>query len=231
MLTFFLPDILQREMDPTPGEKLKKFFTTSKPSHFKNNEIVLRAGDHRSSAFYLKRGYVKDSASSRDGREFTLFIFKPEDIFSYSWIFNKIHNGHSFRAMGECTILEKNRESFLLFLEQNPDVQFMIAQNISIRMRGLMQRMEQMAFGSATQKVASIILILGERFAKSDNGMINIPLKLTQQDIADLIGISRETASIEINKLTVQNIITHASGRYSIIDPKKLVKYSHLTTY
>lgn len=218
-------------MDLTPSEKLKKFFATSKPSHFKNGEIVLRAGDQRSAAFYLKRGYVKDSASSRDGREFTLFIFKPEDIFSYSWIFNKIHNGHSFRAMGECTILEKNRESFLLFLEQNPDVQFMIAQNISIRMRGLMQRMEQMAFGSATQKVASIILILGERFAKSENGMINIPLKLTQQDIADLIGISRETASIEINKLTVQNIITHASGRYSIIDPKKLVKYSHLTIY
>lgn len=216
-------------MDLTPSEKLKKFFATSKPSHFKNGEIVLRAGDQRSAAFYLKRGYIKDSASSLDGREFTLFIFKPEDIFSYTWIFNKIHNGHSFRAMGECTVHEKNREAFLLFLEQNPDVQFMIAQNISIRMRGLMQRMEQMAFGSATQKVASIIHILGERFGKEDGGKINIPLKLTQQDIADLIGISRETTSIEINKLTVQNILTHMSGRYVITDPKKLLKYSHLT--
>jgi len=216
-------------MELTPGEKLRKFFATSKPNHFKKGDIVLRVGDQRSVAFYLRKGFIKDSAISHDGREFTLFIFKPSDVFSYTWIFNKIHNGHAFRAMTDCSILGKNRESFLLFLEQNPDVQFMIAQNISIRMRGLMQRMEQMAFGSATQKVASIIHIIGERFGKEDGGKINIPLKLTQQDIADLIGISRETTSIEIHKLATQNILTHTSGRYIIANPKKLLKYSHLT--
>ncbi len=217
-------------MDPTPREKLKNFFSSSRPSYFKKGEIVLRAGDHSNAAFYLKRGYIKDSANSNDGREFTLFIFKPEDVFSYSWIFNKIHNGHSFRAMTDCSILEKNRESFLLFLEQNPDVQFMIAQNISIRMRGLMQRMEQMAFGSATQKVSSIIHILGERFGNGENGKIVIPLRLTQQDIADLAGISRETTSIEINKLVVDGIISRETGYYTILFPNKLLKLAALTS-
>ena len=217
-------------MGLNPSEKMKRFFATSKSTNFKKGEIVLRAGDQRSAAFYLKRGYAKDSSMSLDGREFTLFIFKPEDIFSYSWIFNKTHNGHSFRAMTDCAIIEKNREAFLLFLEENPDVQFMIAQNISMRMRGLTQRMEQMAFGSATQKVASIMSILGERFGKEVDNKIVISLRLTQQDIAELIGISRETTSIEINKLTVENVLSHALGHYIINNPKLLLKYSRLSS-
>ena len=215
-------------MDIPAEEKLKKFFSTSKPNNFKRGEIVLRAGDQRSSAFFLKKGYIKDSAVSMDGREFTLFIFKPGDIFSYTWIFNKVHNGHAFRAMTEGSFLEKNREAFLLFLEGNPDVQFMISQNISIRLRGLCQRMEQMAFGSATQKVASIMLILAERFGKEVHGNTYIQLSLTQQDIAELIGVSRETTSIELNKLMVEGIITRKSGSYTVEIPKKLQKLAAL---
>ncbi len=215
-------------MDVDPGEKLKRFFSTSKPTNFKRGEIVLRAGDHRSSAFYLKRGYIKDSAVSFDGREFTLFIFKPGDIFSYAWIFNKAHNEHSFRAITESVILEKNRESFLLFLEENPDVHFLISQNIAIRLRGLTQRMEQLAFGSATQKVASILLILGERFGKEKSNKTEIPVSLTQQDIGELIGISRETTSMEISKLMSDEIVSRKSGHYTIEKPKSLQKLSKL---
>ena len=230
MLTNYPTDILtsRQYMDHTPSEKLKRFFVTSTPNRFKKGETILRPGDQRSSAFYLKKGFVKDSAISHDGREFTLFIFKPEDIFSYTWIFNKIHNGHFFKAMVETVIYEKNRESFLLFLEKNPDVQFMLAQNITIRLGGLTQRMEQLAFGNATQKVASIISILGERFGRQTEKGIQIPISLTQQDIAELIGISRETTSIEINRLMVDEIIERYSGTYIIIRPQKLQKLSKL---
>ncbi len=215
-------------MELTPSEKLKRFFVTATPTRFKRGETILRPGDQRSSAFYVKRGFVKDTALSHDGREFTLFIFKPEDIFSYTWIFNKVQNGHFFKAMNEAVVYEKNREALLLFLEKNPDVQFMIAQNITIRLGGLTQRMEQLAFGNATQKVASIMSILGERFGKQTEKGIQIPISLTQQDIAELIGIARETTSIELNRLMADEIIERVSGMYIIIRPQRLQKLSKL---
>ena len=217
-------------MELTPSEKLKNFFADSVPTKARRGEVVLRPTDLRSSAFYIHKGYAKDTAISHTGREFTIFIFKPEDIFSYTWIFNKVRSaGHTFRAMTECILYEKNREAFLLFLEKNPDVQFMITQRISTRMRGLILRMEQLVFGGATQKVASIMEILAERFGKETTKGIQIQIPLTQQDIADLIGISRETTSIEINKLVQEGVIERNSGNYVIKNSKKLQRLTRIS--
>ncbi len=211
-------------MDLAPSEKLKRFFATSKPAHYRKGEIVLRLGEIRSGAFFVKNGYIKDSSLSPDGREFILFVFKPGDIFSYSWIFNKTPNEHSFKAMTDCVVYEKTREGLLLFLEQNPDVQFMIVQSVVIRMSGLMKRMEHIAFGTAQQKISSIFSILAERFGKTTDKGITIPISLTQQDISELIGMSRETTSIEIKKLLDSGVIIRSSGNYSIVNVEKLNK-------
>ena len=211
-------------MDFTPSEKLKLFFATSNPSFFKKGDVVLRIGDELMASYYVKKGLIKDSSISFEGHEFTLFIFKPEDIFSYNWIFNQIPNEHIFRALTDCVIYQKSREGLLLFLEQNPDVMLMITQKIVIRLRGLTQRMEHLAYGTARQKVSSIINILSERFGKQNEKGVTISMKLTQQDISELIGLSRETTSIEINKLREEKILSLASGYYTILNLKVLQK-------
>lgn len=213
-------------MSKTPSEKLREFFANSKPAFYKKGDVVLRIGDARGGAFFVKRGYVKDSTLSPDGREFTLFIFKPDDIFSFNWIFNEVPNEHSFRAMSDCVIYEKSREGLLLFLNENPDVQFMITQNLTARLRGLMQRIEYMAFGNAYQKVSAIFLILAERFGKTISGGLSIPIRLTQKDVGELLGISRETANIEIKKLIDAKILHRSSGIYTVVDVKKLHRAS-----
>lgn len=216
-------------MDPTPSEKLFKFFSSSKPAYYRKGDIVLRTGDARSGAFFLKKGYVKDSCLSVDGREFTLFIFRPNDLFSYNWIFNQIPNEHSFRAVTDCIIYEKSREGLILFFDQNPDVQFLITQNIVRRLRGLTQRIEGIVFGSASRRVCSIFFILGERFGKLGEKGIVIPIPFTQRDIAELIGMSRETTSIEIKKISDSGIITRPGGHYVIAKPKILKRLAGVT--
>lgn len=211
-------------MEELPSQKLKKFFASSRPIFYKKGEIVLRIGETGSGAFYIKSGYIKDASVSPDGREFTLFIFKPGDLFSYNWIYNRIPNVHSFKAMTDCVVYEKTREGLLLFLEENPDVQFMISQNIVTRMRGLMQRMEHMAFGTASQKVCSIFSILADRFGKPTLKGVYISLALTQQDVAELIGLARETTSIEIKKLMDEGLILRTSRNYIVKSVKAINK-------
>ncbi len=215
-------------MISTSNELLKEFFASAKPSYFRKGDVVLRIGDVRGGAYYLKKGYIKDSSVSADGREFILFIFQPTDVFSYNWIFNQTPNEHSFRAISDCVVYEKSREGFLLFLEQHPDVFLMITQRIVRRLNGLMQRMENLAFDNALKKVGSILCILGERFGKKTEKGIVIPIPLTQQDIANLIGLSRETTSIEIKKIMEMNILTRSSGLYVITKLKELQKISSL---
>lgn len=216
-------------MEEIPSNKLKKFFATSRPIYYRKGEIVLRIGETGQGAFYIKNGYIKDSCVSPDGREFTLFIFKPGDLFSYNWIYNRVPNEHSFKAMTDCIVYEKTREGILLFLEQNADVQFMISQNIVKRMRGLMQRMEYMAFGTALQKVASIFAVLAERFGKETERGIYISLALTQQDVSELIGLSRETTSIEIKKLMNNGLLLRTSRNYIVKSLKSLKRRASIS--
>lgn len=209
-------------MELLPSQKLKAFFASSRPIFYKKGDIVLRVGETKSAAFYLRNGYIKDSSFSKDGREFTLFIFKPGDIFSYNWIYNKVPNIHSFKAMTDCVVIEKTREELLSFLQENSDVQFMISQNIVSRLHGLMQRIENLAFGTAAQKVCSIFVILAERFGRESKKGIYISLALTQQDISELIGLTRETTSIEIKKLINKRLIVRTSQNYIVTNIKSL---------
>lgn len=213
-------------MISTPSELLKEFFANSKASFFKKGDIVLRIGDIRAGAYYLKKGYIKDSSVSQDGREFILFIFQPNDVFSFNWIFNQTPNAHSFRAMTDCVIYEKSREGLLLFLEQHPEVLLMITQRLVRRLNGLMQRIENLAFDNAQKKVGSIIHILGERFGKKTERGIVIPIPLTQLDVSNLIGLSRETTSIEMKKIMEMGILTRSSGYYVIKNVKELQRIS-----
>lgn len=216
-------------MELSPSEKLKKFFATSKPTFFKKGDIVLRAGSTPRSAFYLSKGYIKDSSFSSDGREFTLFIFRPSDLFSYNWIFNELPNEHAFRAISDCTVYEKSRESLVEFLNANPNILFMISQMIAIRLRGLLKRIEIMAFGNASQRISSTFYILTERFGTSKENGITIPIALTQKDIAELTGLSRETASIEVKKLIDMNVLSRQSGLYIAKDINKLIKLGNIS--
>lgn len=208
------------------SEQLEKFFATSKPLFYKKGDVVLRVGETGTGAYYLKKGYIKDSSVSADGREFTLFIFQPNDIFSYNWIFIQTPNEHSFRAMTDCIVYEKSREEMMLFLEKNPEMLLMITRKVARRLKGLMQRMENMVFDNSFKKVGSMFCILGERFGKKTKKGIVIQIPLTQQDVANLIGLSRETTSIETKRIIDMSILARSSGLYVIKEPEELQRIS-----
>lgn len=213
---------------PKPQIKLEQFFSKNKPLFYKKGNTVVRPEDTPQGIYYLKKGYIKDSSVSREGQEFTLFIFKPGDIFPYRWAFADLPIEHSFSAMTDCIAIRRNRDQFIKFVNENPDVLFLITQKLLIRLRGVLQRLEHMAFGNARKKVASIFVILGDRFGDKEDGQIKIDIPLSHKDIAELVGVTRETASIEIKKLEKEDLIKRTSRRYIIKRPRKLTEESHL---
>jgi len=70
-------------------------------------------------------------------------------------------------------------------------------------------RMEYLVFGNAYAKVASIIIICAERFGRKRGKKIVIQVPLTHNDIANLVGITRETASLELKKLENKGLIDY----------------------
>ena len=210
-------------------EKLNKFFSKFKKYHYKKGEVILRGGDAPQGVYFIDKGYVKDYAISKDGEELTLIIFKPEDFFPMQWVFNDRPNLHYFDAMSAVELWRCPKEDFINFIEANPEIFFELTGHITLRLSGILQRMEYLAFGNAYQKVASIIMICAERFGeKKANGWI-IHIPLTHKDVAMLVGMTRETVSIEIKKLERKGIIEYKGRSIFVKDSVRLQEESLLS--
>lgn len=197
-------------------EKLNKFFSGFKKLSFKKGELILRADDKPPGIFYLKRGYTRLYSLSKDAQELTLIIFKAGNIFPLMWAINDTSNTYYLEAITTVELYQAPREEFLRFIKNDNEVLFEITRRILMRFGGILNRMEYAIFGRARSKVASIILICAERFGiKAKQGII-IQVPLTHQDIANLIGVARETVSIEMEKLQKKGLIYH-QRKYLVI--------------
>lgn len=209
-------------------DKLNGFFSKLKKHHYKKGEIILRGGDSPQGVYFIDKGYVKDYSISKEGEELTLIIFKSEDFFPMQWVFNNKPNTHYFEAMSAVELWRCPKEEFINFIEANPEIFFELTSHILTRMGGIMQRMEYLAFGNAYEKVASILMICAERFGKKEGEEIIIQVSLTHRDIANLLGLTRETASIEIKKLERKNLIAYRGRHLVVKDVSGLKKESIL---
>lgn len=213
-------------MSISATRKLESFFSRFKKYHYKKGEIILRGGDTPYGVYFINKGYVKDYSISKDGEELILIIFKPGDFFPIIWAVNNTARTYYAEAMTSVEVWRAPREKFLEFITANPDVLLELTSKILIRFGGVLQRMEYLAFGNAYEKVASIVLICAERFGKKEGKNIVIQVPLTHKDIAELLGVTRETASIEMKKLEKKEIISYRSKFIRVKNLNRLRKES-----
>ena len=190
----------------------------------------MRAGDIPLGVFYLKRGFVRVYSISKVGEELTLIIFKRGDFFPLVWAINNAVVDYYVEAMTACELARVPREEFVKFVKENPDVNFELTSRMLLRFLGLMRRMEYLVFGNANNKVASILLICAERFGKKAGLQIIIEVPLTHSDIASLVGLTRETASIEMKKLENKGLIAYRGHLLVVKNLRRLRRQSLLDT-
>ncbi len=188
----------------------------------------MRAGDPPLGVFYLKRGFVRVYSISKNGEELTLIIFKAGDFFPIIWAVGSAQNEYFVEAMTTCELVRVPREEFVSFVKSNSDINFDLTRRTSVRLGGLMRRMEYLVFGNANNKVASILLICAERFGKQEGDKVTIEVPLTHSDIASLVGLTRETASIEMKKLEKSGLIGYHGRLVTVLNLKGLKRQSML---
>lgn len=211
--------------------KLDNFFAGFKKVSLKKGGTIYRAEDKIHSVYYLKAGYVKLYSLSKNAQELIFIIYKPGDLFPLIPTINEVPSAYYAETMTQAEVYQAPLNQFRSFLYQNGDIVFELMSHILTRFGGVLTRMEYAIFGIAKNKVAGIILICSERFgAKNEEGIL-IQVPLTHQDIANLLGVARETVSIEMKKLQNSGVIDYRNhGKHLIVrDTEKLKEQSSLT--
>lgn len=208
---------------PSLQAKLDSFFQNYKCLSYKKRAMILNSHDTPSSIFYIKSGYIRVYRISEEGEELTLAILKARDFFPLTYGFNDAKQNYYLEAITPLEIWKAPQEQFLSFIKTEPELYAELTSRILIRFDSILARMEHLIFSNAYTKVATILLMCAKGLGEEEGDQIVVRVPLTHKDIATMIGITRETTSLEMKKLERKGFITR-QGKHLIIKNYKLLE-------
>lgn len=204
-------------------EKLNSFFSAYPLQNFKKGSVIHHPGSKIDKVAFVKTGYIKLYKIDNTGSEVTIDILKPGLYFTLIFALNNTNNNYFFEAVTEVELWEAPKAEVFEYLKNNTDVMFEIFNNVSAGFLELMHNYEVLSSGKAYNKVAGLILRLAERSTlRSDGNKITLNYKPSHQVISDMLGLSRETVSIELKKLSNDGVIDYDSTLLSVEDLTRL---------
>lgn len=191
----------------------------------KKGQTVLYQGEVPRSIYVLESGVVRSYAITGNAEEKTVALYGDKDFFPVGWMFGISPVAlFYYSCMTSCRLRVIRRSEFLEAVKQdiNNDSLHSVA-NMYISSQLHVQALGQT---HSQDKILRTLQYLAIRFGdtgkKQEN--ITVSLQLTQEDIAKIAGITRETTAIELNKLKKQGIFSVKTKRYTINMPKLLDK-------
>jgi CRP-like cAMP-binding protein len=135
------------------------------------------------------------------------------------------HNAYDFTALTPVTLQAVPYTQFTDFLKNNSEAAYACLLRMVGGMNGLLQRIENTQSLSASKQVVSLLHYFAKHTTETDkdeHGQTVIPLRLTHQDVADWLGLSRENVSIQLKELERSGVIAKQGNYFVVRDVKRL---------
>jgi CRP/FNR family transcriptional regulator len=132
---------------------------------------------------------------------------------------NSALNAHYFQAMTSTKLSKVPKREIMQFLKNEPDVLFDFTTRLSSGLNGLITNIQYSLFGPVHTRIISALLLLAKRFGEPlPGGKVLIAIHLTHQDIANIVGVARETVSLEMESLAQKNLLTDNRRKITILN-------------
>jgi len=162
-------------------------------------------GDH----FYIvKSGSVKIYRLTEDGREIILDVFATGDFFGEMALLDKDIRSATVQTREPTTLLVMRRTDFQEMIQRQPEIALNIISILSQRLRRANTTIENFAFGDARLRVIHAITKLGQSYGKSTKKGLRLDLRVTHQELASLVGTSRETVTRTLLEMQNEGLVS-----------------------
>lgn len=180
---------------------------------YQKGEYVFLSGDPSTTVYSLLYGSVQLNHQTAQGRQFTLTIIKEGEIFGETSLAGEEKRRWTAQAVENSTLCAIQKNDFLHFSRSNPKMTLGITKLLHQQIIGLENKLEELIFKNMEARLAHTLLWLAERFGECRGTSVAIRLKLTNQDLAHLIGAARETVSSIIAQWKRQGVLSKTGGK------------------
>ena len=179
-------------LDDASAATLRESMTQVKVS---KGQTLFKEGDAGDRLFVVVEGKLKLGTSSGDGRENLLSILGPGDMFGELSLFDPGPRTATATAVTDARVLALANDQVIGWVTAHPQVSLQLFKRLARRLRRTNEVLADLVFADVPGRVAKAIMDLGERFGTKKDDGLHVNHELTQEELAQLVGASRETVN------------------------------------
>ena len=183
-------------------------------------------GDPGDQLYFIVSGKMKLGRTASDGRENLVAVMGPGEIFGEMALFDPSPRSTSATAVSETRLAGLKHENLRKVIQRSPEVSAQLLQALARRLRRTNENLADLVFSDVPGRVAKALLDLADRFGRPATDGILVAHELTQEELAQLVGASRETVNKALAEFVQRGWIRLEARAVVILDLQRLKQRS-----
>jgi CRP/FNR family transcriptional regulator len=204
---------------------LARVIDVAVPRRFEPNRVIFREGDESDTCYIVRSGHARAVREHADGRTISLAHFGPGDFFGELAMFDDERRSATVETLDEVDAIAILGADMRRLLREHPDIAVKLVISLGRRLREANERLTRQSFQTVQSRVAGVLRDLVEQAHAEGAAERDVLVRITQADVAQLAGSSRESASRFLAVLERAGIVTQGRGRVTVHDPAALERY------
>jgi len=185
-------------------------------------EVVFTESEPGDRTYVVSEGKFKLVRRSSDGRESLLTVVGPGEMLGELSLFDPGPRTSSAIALTDVALLRLDREQLTIWLQHNPSVALHLLQALAHRLRRTTEARADLVFSDVPGRVARALLDLAERFGVPFDDGVHVNHDLTQVELAQLVGASRETVNKSLGEFAQRGWLMREPRAVILLDVERL---------
>jgi CRP-like cAMP-binding protein len=195
-------------------EELQEIESMTPMTTLRRGEMIQTPDSFREGLYFLKQGKLKLYKISPDGKQFIVSVLGSGNVFGEIDSFSLGTKDTFIETMDETLLCSLGKEQFEKFLVDRPELTVKIMKELSRLLKERDAMLEQLALNNVHDRILHLLKTLAEKFGVKEDVFQKIDMPLSHQEIANMIGSTRETVTSILNELSLKGIIK--TGRMSV---------------
>ena len=190
----------------------------------RKGQSLFKEGDDGDHLFVVSSGKVKLGTKSVDGRENLLMILGPGDMFGELSLFDSGPRTATATAVTDSKLLALGQDKVIPWVKEHPEVSLQLLARLASRLRRTNEVVGDLVFSDVPGRVAKALIDLGVKFGDKRTEGLFVNHDLTQEELAQLVGASRETVNKALADFAQRGWLRLEARSVMILDYERLLK-------
>lgn len=189
------------------NEELLEIVKTINHKEYIKGDVIFAEGNIANTLYFVNEGKIKLYKYTKDGKEQILHVLSEGDFFGELNLIKLSKYGFNAKAIVDSKICTLTKEEMKDIMMRNPEIGIKLLETVGERLAKVENLVQNLATNDVDSRMAYLITDLMEKYGESSGNNISIKLPLSREEMANYIGVTRETISRKLKKFEDEKLI------------------------